>query len=339
MSMKQTGFMKWCFVGLVISMLLLSACGNKEGGSKAAAGENKGEASLTKVSTVLNWFPQSEHGGLFAALEEGIYKEAGLDMTLTPGGPQVSATQIVASGKSEFGMGQADEILLARQNGIPVVALFAIFQTSPQGLMVHSESNITSPEGLNGKNVYVSSASTYWEYLMKAYKLDDVKQMAYTGSLAPFLADPNTAIQGYVTSEPFEMEQQQVDADFLLNADFGYNPYGNVLFTTEDYLKKHPDIVKAYVEATVKGFESFKDNYKEIVPKIHEVNPDMGEEKLMFAAETMIPLVYGGDAEANGVGYMSQERWEKLAKQLTDIGILKEMPDVTEAFTNEYLTK
>lgn len=326
------------FIGLMLCALLLSACGKDESDSKAAASGTDGKVSA-KVTTVLNWFPQSEHGGLFTALEEGIYKEAGLDMTLQPGGPQISATQIVASGKAEFGMGQADEILLARQNGIPVVAVFAIFQKSPQGLMVHGDANVDSMEGLRGKTVYVAGGAAYWEYLKKAYKLEDTTQMAYTGSMAPFLADKNVAQQGYVTSEPFEMKQQNVDVDFLLNADFGYEPYGNVLYTTEDYLENNPEVVKAYVEATAEGFESFKVNYEKIIPAIHKANPDMSVEKLTFAAETMIPLVFEGDAEKNGVGYMSKERWENLAKQMKDIGMLKSMPDVTKAYTDKFLTE
>jgi len=330
--------MKRYSIGFLLCALLITACGKEDGDIKAAADGADGKVSA-KVTTVLNWFAQSEHGGLYTALEEGIYKEAGLEMTLQPGGPQISATQIVASGKAEFGMGQADEILMARQNGIPVVAVFAIFQKSPQGLMVHSDANVDSMEGLKGKTVYVAGAAAYWEYMKKAFNLEDTTQMAYTGSMAPFLADKNVAQQGYVTSEPFEMKQQSVDVDFLLNADYGYAPYGNVLYTTEEYLEKNPDVVKAYVEATAKGFESFKMNYEQIIPAIQKANPDMSAEKLTFAAETMIPLVFEGDAETHGVGYMTKERWEELAKQMTDIGMLKSMPDVTEAYTIQFFTK
>ncbi|QAY66459.1 ABC transporter substrate-binding protein [Paenibacillus protaetiae] len=325
-------------MAISVSALLLSACGNNNN-SAVSAGTPEGGKVSAKVTTVTNWFAQAEHGGVYAALEEGFYKDAGLDMTITPGGPQISATQIVASGKAEFGMAQADEILLARQNGIPLVALFASFQTNPQGLVVHKDAGIASPDNLHGKSVYVSSGAGYWEYLKKAYSLSDVKQMAYTGSAAPFLADSNVVLQGYVTSEPFEMKNQNVDVDFLLNADFGYNPYGNVLFTTEDYLKKHGDVVKAFVEATAKGFEAYKTDYKTINEAIQKESPDMTTEKLTYASETMMPLVFDGDAKEHGVGYMSKERWETLAKQMTDTGLLDKMPDVSEVYTDEYFTK
>ncbi|GIQ61776.1 ABC transporter permease [Paenibacillus cisolokensis] len=320
---------------LMFAMTLVAACGNDAKGGETSGTGSSG-AEKVKVTAVTNWFAQAEHGGLYAALEKGFYEEAGLDMTIEPGGPQVSSTQIVASGKAQFGMGQADQILLARESGIPLVVIFASFETSPQGLMVHKEENIASPAELEGRNVYVASGASYWEYLKKAYNLQDVQEMAYTGSLAPFLADGKVAIQGYVTSEPYEMREQNVDVDFLLNADFGYNPYANVLFTTESYLKENPEIVKAFVNATAKGFDYFKEHYEEINPVIQKENPDMPLEKLNYAAEAMIPLVYGEEAQKSGVGRMTQERWDTLAQQMTEAGMLKEKPDVTQVFTNEF---
>lgn len=336
MNIQPSILTKWCSFALLLSITLISACGSN---NNAATSGDSASKELTKVTSVSNWFAQAEHGGLYAAKEKGYYEEAGLDMTITPGGPQVSATQIVASGKAQFGMAQADEILLARQNGIPLVVVFASFQTNPQGIMVHNNQNIASAADLNGRQVYVNSGAVYWEFLKKAYKLDDVQVMAYTGSLAPFLDDETTAIQGYVTSEPYQIAQQKVEADFLLNADAGYNPYANVLFTTESYLKDHPDMVKAYVEATARGFGYYKDNYEEINTVIQKENPDTTLDSMKYASETMIQLVFGGDAEANGVGYMTQERWESLAGQMMEIGLLTSKLDVSKAFTTEFLPK
>lgn len=328
-------FTKGVSLVLALSIMLISACGNNESASTSGGEGTK----LTKVTSVSNWFAQAEHGGLYAAKDQGFYEEAGLDMTLTPGGPQVSATQIVASGKAQFGMAQADEILLARQNNIPLVAVFTSFQTSPQGIMVHSNQSIASMADLSGHSVYVNSGAVYWEYFKKAYKLEKVQELAYTGSLAPFVSDDKVAIQGYVTSEPYEMELQKVDVKFLLNADAGYNPYANILFTTESYLKDHPDIVKAYVEATAKGFNYYKDNYEAINKVIQKESPDTPLESMKYASETMMPLVFGNDAETNGVGYMSQERWEKLSEQMTEIGMLTTKQDVSKAFTTEFVPK
>ncbi|AJY74477.1 ABC transporter substrate-binding protein [Paenibacillus beijingensis] len=294
------------------------------------------ETKLTAVTQVTNWFAEPEHGGQYAAVSKGFYKEAGLDMTLQSGGPGISSTQIVASGKAEFGMGSADEILLARQNGIPLVAIAAIFQKNPQGIMFHKGKYKDLSE-LNGKKVYVGSGSAYWEYLKKAYKLDSVQELKYTGSLANFVADPESATQIYVTSEPFTMQQQGVEVEYFLNYDLGYKQYGNILYTTEDYIKNHADIVKAYVEASIKGWMYYKDNTEEINKVMQEKNPDLKLESMAYGAKAQEPLIYGGDAEANGVGYMTPEIWESLQKQLVDIGMLKKADPISSVFTNDFL--
>jgi NitT/TauT family transport system substrate-binding protein len=333
----------------VAAVLSLTACGsgqNETAPSGGASGPSaspsssssspSAEVKLAKVTQVTNWFAEPEHGGQYAALAKGFYEEAGLDMTIQSGGPGVSSTQIVASGKAEFGMGQADEILLARQNGIPLVAVAATFQKNPQGLMFHKGKYKNLSE-LNGHKVYVASGSTYWEYLKKAYKLDKVEELKYTGSLANFVADPDSATQIYVTSEPFTMQQEGVEVEYFLNYDLGYKQYGNVLYTTEDFIKQHPDIVKAYVEASVKGWYYYKDNAEEINKIMQEKNPDLKLEAMAFGAKAQEPLIYGGDAETNGVGYMSKEIWEGLQKQLVEIGILKEAEPIGNVFTNEFL--
>lgn len=313
---------------LLAAALTLSACG--DGQSSGASKE------LTKVSQVTNWFAEPEHGGQYAALAKGFYEEAGLDMTIQSGGPGISSTQIVAGGKAEFGMGQADEILLARQNGIPLVAIAATFQKNPQGIMFHKGQYKDITE-LNGNKIYVGSGVVYWEYLKKAYSLDKVTEMKYTGSLANFVADPTAATQIYITSEPFSMQQEGVDVEYFLNYDLGYKQYGNVLYTTEDFLKKHPETVKAYVEASIKGWDYYKDNSEEINKVMQEKNPDLKLEAMAYGAKAQEPLVYGGDAETNGVGYMSKDIWSGLQAQLVDMGLLKEAEPIEDVFTNEYL--
>ncbi|MFB5266279.1 ABC transporter substrate-binding protein [Paenibacillus enshidis] len=330
-------------LSVVLSLsTLLTACGNQPSEQEATAGTagSAGESGkLTAVTQVTNWFAQAEHGGLYAAKEQGYYEEAGLDMTIQPGGPQVSPTQIVASGKAQFGLTTADQLLVAREQGIPLVAIATIFQKSPQGLMVHANQHISSFADLNNRTVYVGTGSVFWDYVKGKYNLDQVQDMAYTGSLAPFVADEKAAIQGYVTSEPYEMKQQNVDVNFLLLADAGYNPYSNVLFTTEQYIQEHPDIVRVYVEASMKGWDYYKTNYDTVNDVILKENPDFTKEKLNYAAETLIPFVYEGDAAEHGVGYMTKERWAELGQQLLEIGALKSEPDISKVFTDEFLPK
>lgn len=347
---KRRATWRWVFAALLLAVWA-GACGNpnegasSNGGAAQSSGNgedgagktNEAATTLTPITQITNWFAQAEHGGQYAALFRGYYEEAGLDMTIQSGGPGISATQIVASGKAQFGMGQGDEILFARQNGIPLVAIAGIFQKNPQAMMFHKGQPIDSFDDLNGRKVYVGSGAAFWEYIKKQYHLDEVIELKYTGSLVNFIEDETSVTQSYMTSEPYTMMQEGIEVDYLLNADSGYMPYGNLLFTTEQMIEDHPDVVKAYVEASVKGWYDYKDHWAEINPFIQESNPDMPLDKLEYSAKALQPLVYGFDAETHGVGYMTRERWETLMNQLLDLGLLKEPLDIDNVFTTEFL--
>ena len=312
------------------SMLLLSACGDTEdSGGTAQNGE------LEKATLVTNWFAQPEHGGNYAALKQDFYKDEGIEMTIEPGGPQISSTQIVASGKAQFGYTQAEDILIARDKGIPLVAIGAIFQKSPQVLIGH-EGTLSDFSDLAGKTVYTAPGSGYWEYIKEAYDLE-VKDMAYTGSLATFMDDPNAVTQGYVTSEPYVLEQDGVKTDYLFIHDSGFETYANVIFTTEDVIKENPELVESFMNATIKGWEYYRDHTDEINPYLKEKNPDLSMELMDYGAKAEEELIFGGDAEEQGFGYMSDERWTKLQDELLNLGIIEKEEDVSKIFTNDYL--
>lgn len=329
-------------LGFTLSMslaLMFSGCSTGTG-----AGTTDGEASaaeepaeMMKITQVTNWFAQPEHGGQYTALAKGYYEAEGIDMTIEPGGPQVSSMQIVASGKAQFGMGQADEILTARDSGIPVVAIAAIFQKSPQAMLFHAEADIEDFEDLNGRNVYTAPGSGYWDFIKKKYNLDQVNDMTYTGQFVNFIEDKNAVTQSYVTSEPFTLKQQGVETKYLLTYDAGFQPYSNVLYTTEAFLKEHPDVVKGFLAASVKGWNDYKDNYEELNEILKEKNPDLTLEGMKYGAEQEMPLIFTPETDANGMGTMTEERWSKLQNDMYDLGLLKNKEDINQVFTTEYL--
>ncbi|OCT13314.1 myristoyl transferase [Paenibacillus pectinilyticus] len=306
--------------------------------SPAASAAPAAKAAVP-ATVVLNWFAEPEHGGNFAALAKGFYKDAGFDMTLMPGGPSVSATQIVASGKAQFGMANGDDILVARQEGIPVVAIATSMQKSPQALFYHKDSGVKDFADLNSHKVYVASTASFWQFIKKKYKLDGAQEMKYTGQLVNFVSDKNALTQGYVTSEPFTMDQQKVDYGTLLVADSGYQIYAGVYFTTEKMIAEHPDQVKAFVEATVKGWDYYKDHSEEINPSIQTKNPDMGLDMMKFSASKEMDFVFGGDAATQGTGVMTKARWEEVQKQMVDAGVLKSAESIDKVFTTQFLPK
>ncbi|MFM1655412.1 ABC transporter substrate-binding protein [Brevibacillus sp. B_LB10_24] len=336
--MKKTVWKKMLGMAMAVSLLLITAtgCGQTPSATTGASGGGK---ELIPVTQVTNWFAQPEHGGQYAAQMKDFYKEAGMDMTILPGGPKVSATQIVASGKAQFGMSQSDELLMARKEGLPLVAIAGIFQVSPQGFVYHKGQPIKTFSDFNGRQVWVTPGAGNWEYIKKEFKLDSVKEMAHNGSMTNFVADPTSVTQCYVTNEPFALEQQGVEVETMLVADSGYSPYVNVLFTTEKLIKENPELVKAYVEASIKGWNYYKDHSGEVNQFLQKSNPDLQLDAMDFTAKTQKDFVYGGDAEKHGVGYMDKGRWEQLMKILVNLKLLDKELDVNEAFTNEFLPK
>jgi len=300
-----------------------------------------GKPELVKVTQVMNWFAQPELGGQYAALAKGYYKDVGIDMTNQSGGPNVSAVQIVAAGKAQFGVTEADGILLARKEGVPVVAIAAIFQKNPQVFVYHKEdTSIKDFSSLNGHTVIVGPGSPFWEYIKKAYKLDKVKEVAYTGQLGPFIADKTALTQGYLTSEPFTLAAQGIAVGSLLIYDSGYKPYTTLLFTTEKLIKEQPELVAKYVAASIKGWAYYKDNYDEINTTIlQKENPDLKPEGMKQSAGAEMDLVFGDDAATNGVGTMTKERWDALGDQLKGLNLIPADLDVSAAYTLQFLPK
>ncbi|GAE33132.1 ABC transporter substrate-binding protein [Halalkalibacter akibai] len=326
-------------------LFALTACGASEV-EEATTGNLETEASeeeevsvdLFEMKQITSWFPQVENAGQYYAQMEGFYEEAGIEMTTEPGGPQVSSISIVSSGSAQIGMAQADQVLYAINEGIPLVAVFANFQKTPQGIMFHKDQGIESFDDLgNGYEIYTAAGAGYWEFLVNQFDIDSSQNRVYTGDSSAFVSNKKAASQMYVTSEPFYLQQEGIETGHLLIADSGYSPYGDVIFTTRAFMEENPEIVQAYVDAITKGWESFKAEPEKVYDYIIELNPDKTVEQMTYATEQMTELVFGGDAATHGVGYMTEERWQTLIDQLYELELIDSDISVEDVFTTEFL--
>ncbi|MDT8860886.1 ABC transporter substrate-binding protein [Alkalihalobacillus sp. MEB130] len=322
------------FVMAVLALFLLAACGGQE-----SAGESSGEGSAgaESVKLVLNWFPKSQHGGVFAALEQGIFTENSLEVEVEAGGPQVSSIQIVASGNAQFGLAHADQIVIARNEGIELVTLATAMQNSPAALMFHEGEAISEFEDMNGRTAYIQPGIPYWDFLTSKYDLSGVTEMGYTGQHVNFIEDPQSVSQAFVTSEPFFLDKEGVKTETILVSESGFDPYNVVLFATKDFIENNEETVQNFVTSFVDGWNYYKDAPYEINEAIHEANPDLALEDLEFETDAQAEFVYGGDAEEHGFGYMSEERWQLLIDQLHELGLLEETFEANDIFTTEFL--
>lgn len=298
---------------ILMAALMLAACGSDEKQAPAADG-------LTKVSLVLNWFPEAEHGGFYAALHEGYYREAGLDVTIVPGGVNVPVVALVTQGKNEFGVVNADRVILGRAEGADVVALAAPIQTSPRCILVHEESDIKSFEELTELKLAVNSNDAFSMYLQKKYPLKGVQLVPYTGNVATFLTTKNMAQQGYNISEPFAAEAQGVKTRVLMLADAGYNPYTSLIIAKSDYIRANPDVAKRFVEASLKGWAKYVESPDATNAEITKLNPQMNAEILRFGAKELGPMVA---VAGTPIGTMTADRWKFLVATLEDLALLE----------------
>ncbi|UOQ84844.1 ABC transporter substrate-binding protein [Gracilibacillus salinarum] len=315
-----------------LTMFLLMAC-SQEGSSKSASGE--GETASVKL--ILNWFAKAQHGGIYAAEDQGIFAENDLDVAIEPGGAQVSPIQLVSSGSAEFGLVHADQLVTARNEGIELVAVAATMQGSPQALMFHEGKGIEDFSEMNGKKVFIQPGIVYWDYLQNNYDLNEVEELAYSGQHANFISDPDSVSQAFVTSEPFFLKQEGIETETKLISDSGYDPYNIVLFVTKDYLEENKEIVQRMVTSFVEGWNYYKESPDEITEVIHKETQDLSLEALQFEQESQEEFVFGRDAAEHGVGYMTEERWSTLIDQLYELELLDEKFDANDIFTTEFL--
>lgn len=308
-------------LGLVVSAL--AGCKGTSNGSK-----------LFPVKLQTDWYPQPEMGGFYEAQMEGLYKANGLDVTIAPGGPFVVAEQQVASGQAQFAMGSSDLVLVDASRGLPLVAVAATMQQDPQAIMVHADSPVKNFADLEGHTIAAKPGSTWLEYLLKKYRLKDVKEVPATYSVANFLQDPNYIQQCFVTSEPYFAEQAGAKVRTLLISQTGYQPY-RVVYSSTSFLSQHPDVVQKFVNASVQGWRDYLANPAAVNAELLRLNPALSPGQMQFTVDTLKNgrFVLGDGTSDSHLGHFTAERWDVTYRQLRDLGVITRPIDPTTAFT------
>ncbi|GGJ13239.1 hypothetical protein GCM10010885_23170 [Alicyclobacillus cellulosilyticus] len=292
---------------------------------------------LANVTLVTSWYANPEFGGEYEALRTGMFKKAGLEVRIRQGGPTVSTVTMVASGRAQFGIDTADNLLEARGNGIPLVAVAAIFQTSPLALMYHSSHPLKSFSDLNGRTVIVSPAQAYWLYIEKKYNIHAHVLNETAPLSAVFLNDPTAVQVCFATNEPYYAKKKGYDVGYKLVADAGFNPYPDVIYTTESFLRSHPDVVKKFVHVSLQAWSKYLASPVKTNQYMQKLNPNMDMGGAMYELMTEKPLAFGGDAKTHGIGYMSKSRWAILYRQMMGVGAIKHPFNVNDAFTTRFI--
>lgn len=318
--------MKRCYLyGLVFLACLVSLIGGK------ALAEDK---TLPKVRLALNWKPEPQFGGFYSAQLTGLYAKHGAQVEVLPGGAGTPVVQMVAAGQMEFGVVSADEVVISRVNGGDVVALFAAYQTNPQGIMTHSERGFKSiAEVLAGEGTLaLQKGLPYAMFLTKKYGKTKVSLVPYLGGITNFLSDKKFSQQCFVTSEPLAAKKAGASPKTFLVAEEGYNPYTTVLITRGDVLKKNPQLVKAVVDAVRAGWQQYMQNPEATNKMMAELNKSMDLATFGESSKAQEALIVTDETRARGLGVMTEVRWKQLVDQLYDLKLIKTKPVAKELF-------
>jgi len=312
---------------------LWAGCGPRESASISSsdAAARTEAAELTPVRLMLNWYPEAEHGGYYAALVHGYFAEEGLEVTIVPGGPNAPVIQQVARGQVQFGVTNADGLVVARAEGARLKALLAPLQNSPRCLLVHEASGITSFEQLRNVTIMMAQEQAWGQFLLKTLPLEGVTVVPNTASLAPFLANQRSAKQGYVISEPFVAQSQGAKVRSLLVADLGFNPYTSLLVASDELVERQPELVAKMAAASRKGWLKYLEAPAQTNQQIHQLNPEMGLDILEFGVRAIKEHCVGPAATPENFGGMSPERWATLVSQLEDLKLVEPGKVASEA--------
>ncbi|MCW6034512.1 ABC transporter substrate-binding protein [Pantoea sp. JK] len=292
-----------------------------------------------KLVLQTTWVAQAEQGGYYQALTTGIYKKYGLDVEVRSGGPQLNNMTLLLANRADVIVSYDLQVLQGVERNFPLKAIAAPFQFDPQGIVTHGD--VQSLDQLKGKTVLVSASgqASWWPWLKGKYQLQDGQARPYTFNMQPFLADKNTAQQAYATSEVQQIKQVQPDSKFYLFADYGYPAYGGILVTRDDLLQKEPDVMKRFVAASMEGWQSYLANPAAGNALIKKENPQMTDAILAFGVSQMkaLHLIDGGDAAKQGLGVMTDKRWQATRDFMVNAGLLKASTDWQSAFSTQFV--
>ena len=301
---------------------------------------------LDKVRFGTNWVAEPEHGGFYQALADGTYRQYGLEVTIVPGGPQINNRILLPVGKLEFFMSanllQAFDAVAQK---VPTISVAAMFQKDPQVLIAHPDAGVENFEDLKKLTLFVSKegVASYFQWMKSEFGFSEAKVKPYTFNPQPFLADRNSAMQGYVTSEPYAIEKQAgFKPKIFLLADYGFDTYSTLIETRRDLVENQPDLVRRFVEASIVGWYHFL--YGDNAPAralIRKDNPEMTDELIAYSVDKLkgYGIVDSGDTRKLGIGAMTDARVQSFFDKMARAGVVDRAIDFRRSYTLQFVAK
>jgi len=308
-----------------IGLALLCAC--------AVAG------AADTVTVRLKWFNQAQFAGYYVAKEKGFYQEAGVDVSIQPGGPDFPAVQMVAGGNEQFGVTGADQILVARGKGVPVVAVAVLYRKNPFVLFALKSSSITAPAQFRGRKIGLKVGGNeeliYRAILSKAgVSAHDLSEIPVKFDMTPLLTGQVDVWPGYVINEVITAREKGFDVNIIWPANYGINLYADTLFTTEKMVSEKPDVVRRFVAATLKGWNYAAAHAEEAAELTVKSAPKLSYAHELAMMKESIGLL---QPDNQPIGSMQAAQWASMQDMLLKGGFLKSPLDLEKAYTARFL--
>jgi len=273
------------------------------------------------INFQLRWHHQFQFAGYYAAVEKGFYWEEGFDVLLHEASPGKTPIDEVLAGRAEYGESNS-ELLYARLQGKPIVALAAIFQHSPSVLLARKDANIYSAHDLIGKKIMLLSdteADFHAMFLHEGVKPGDIDILPSSLDFEDLISGKVVAFNSYLTNEPFIMKQRGIDFTVINPSTYGIDFYSDILFTTEQEISQHPERVEAFRRATLRGWIYAMNHPEEIIDLlIKKYKVPKSKAHLQFEADAIRQLVMPDLIE---VGHMNPERWKRMKDAFIEVGM------------------
>ncbi len=325
---------------ILTSLLLLTAVSVFISTETVRPPTNMGDGQSAKagpksrtVRLQLNWVPEPEFGGIYAAQDFGYFREEGLTVEIVKGGPGVAAPQLVSTGAVEFAVVSGDQLVTLRAKGAPLVGIYACFDTFPRGIMVHEENAPSSLESLwrSDRVVAVEPGHAFAKWLNHVYGGQSLRMVPSQGGLAQFKQSPGLAQAVFIFAEPVTLSLERVPTRIFAVSDSGYNPYSVLIATNEQFLREHPIIVAKMFRAIRRGWRRYLADTTITNRTMSALNPAMSFEAMEAAAKLAEPYILGR-LSADQHGKMSVVRWRTLIQQLETIGVVTDDVQAEDCF-------
>ncbi|MCB2187868.1 MAG: PAS domain S-box protein [Deltaproteobacteria bacterium] len=302
--------------------LLALVLGPAPAGAAPPAGE--------PVTVQLRWLHQFQFAGYYAAVEKGFYREAGLAVTLREGGPGLDPIAEVLSGRAQFGAA-SNELLLARLKGQPVKVLAVIFQQSPSIFLARRTLGVTGPQDMQDRRVMMlpgmGDAELLAMFLKEGVGLDKIHRLPTSFNIDDLLTGKTDVFNAYLTNEPYYMEQKGMPYTIIRPSTYGIHFYGDALFTSEAEVAEHPELVRAFRQATLQGWSYAMEHPEEIIEVILTKYPTKKtRDHLRYEALAMRELL---EPEMIEMGHMNPGRWQHMADTFAELGMVPRNYDLT----------